>query len=114
MNLQALAEMRRQAILALLDLVTPHFRPSRLEAPDGSPLKLWPCKDSVGMPLNLAESFLPPVHAITQRGVLVPAGGMGATIRTWEQVGIEDIVRLTDWVTANLPKEAALQEAAAA
>ena len=114
MNLHALAELRRQAVLDILALVTPHFHPSRLEAPDGSSLKLWACKDKAGMPLNLADSFLPPIHAICQRGLLVPAGGMGATIRTWEQVGIEDIIRLTAWVSEHLPVVSEEPTAAAA
>jgi hypothetical protein len=95
MDMQTLNRMKSEAIDALVALVKPHMSISqRLKDTKGEPLMFWQPDGAEPMTIKLEKSSMPPIYAICKEGVLCNGYG-NAWIRKWDEVGVEDVVKLT-------------------
>lgn len=116
MTLQSLQELKLQAVAQLLAVAAPQmFASSQLKDETGAARRIWAKDGPNGYTdtVSLADSTLPPVHAITDAGIIQNCYG-NAVLRTWNRIAIEDVLRLTEVVQAQALSRAAAAQAAPA
>lgn len=104
MNLQSIAALKQEVALRLVQVLRPHMVQSkRLTAADGTPALVWAITDAQGftVPINLDGSYLPPIHLVGEAGVYLSQYG-NAVLRRWEQLCLEDLVKLDELVKKTL------------
>lgn len=104
MNLQTLRQLKLKAVAKLLAIAEPQmFVSGQVKDAQGQPRRIWAKSNGAGysQAIRLEASSLAPVQAICSDGVIQNGYG-NAYLRTWDNVGLEDVLCLTEVVQAEV------------